>query len=92
MASAVVCKGEGAAPASLLKSGAPVAFRSLHSPTVTTDRRPYNNQVTKVGRYNDDDDYSGCDLVIPSFLSQGMLCFHTCGAPFLCIRSEVISF
>ncbi|KAF7064456.1 hypothetical protein CFC21_070758 [Triticum aestivum] len=68
MASAITFKG--AAPASLLKSGAPVAFCALHSPTVTTDRRPYNNQVTKVGRYDDDDDYSGCDLVIPSFLSQ----------------------
>ncbi|XBH98541.1 hypothetical protein VPH35_128037 [Triticum aestivum] len=36
MASAVVCKGEGTAPASLLKSGAPVAFCPLRSPAVTT--------------------------------------------------------
>ncbi|XBH65654.1 hypothetical protein VPH35_119217 [Triticum aestivum] len=64
MASAVACKG--AAPASLLKSGAPVAFCALHSPA---DRRPYNTQVKEVGRY-DDDDYSGRDLVIPSFFSQ----------------------
>ncbi|XP_044392887.1 26.2 kDa heat shock protein, mitochondrial-like [Triticum aestivum] len=75
MASAITFKG--AAPASLLKSGAPVAFCALHSPTVTTDRRPYNNQVTKVGRYDDDDDYSGCDLVIPSFLSQDVLDPHS---------------
>ena len=92
MASAVVCKGEGTAPASLLKSGAPVAFRSVHSPAVTAARRPYNTQAKEVSRYDDDDDYSGRDLVIPSFFSQGMLPFPTCGAPFLCIRSEVKSF
>ncbi|EMS54852.1 hypothetical protein TRIUR3_34013 [Triticum urartu] len=44
MASAVVCKGEGAAPASLLKSGAPVAFRSVDSPAVIAARRPYQGQ------------------------------------------------
>uniref|UniRef100_A0A453Q1Z9 Uncharacterized protein n=1 Tax=Aegilops tauschii subsp. strangulata TaxID=200361 RepID=A0A453Q1Z9_AEGTS len=71
MASAVACKG--AAPASLLKSGAPVAFCALHSPA---DRRPYNTQVKEVGRY-DDDDYSGRDLVIPSFFSQDVLDPHS---------------
>ncbi|XBI09161.1 hypothetical protein VPH35_136779 [Triticum aestivum] len=72
MAPAVACKG--AAPAALLKSGAPVAFCAPHSPDVYAARRPYNTQVKEVNRYDDDDnDYSGRDLVIPSFLSQGML-------------------
>ncbi|KAF7100274.1 hypothetical protein CFC21_101807 [Triticum aestivum] len=77
MASAVVCKGEGAAPAaSLLKSGAPVAFSALHSPAVAAARRPYNTRVKEVSRYDDDKD-DDRDLVIPSFFSQGMLPFPT---------------
>ncbi|KAM3209063.1 hypothetical protein ACQJBY_063635 [Aegilops geniculata] len=81
MASAVVCKGEGAAPASLLKSGAPVAFCPLRSPAVTAARRPYNTQAKEVSRYDDDDDddYSGRDLVLPSFFSQDVL--DPLGAP-----------
>ncbi|KAF7100269.1 hypothetical protein CFC21_101805 [Triticum aestivum] len=81
MASAVVCKGEGAAPAaSLLKSAAPVAFGAVHSPAVAAARRPYNTRVKEVSRYDDDDDdYSGCDLVIPSFFSQDVL--DPLGAP-----------
>ncbi|XP_037480572.1 26.2 kDa heat shock protein, mitochondrial-like [Triticum dicoccoides] len=63
MASAVACKG--AAPASLLKSGASVAFCALHSPAVTVARRPYNTQVKEVGHYGDDD-YCDCDLIISS--------------------------
>uniref|UniRef100_A0A453R4S9 SHSP domain-containing protein n=1 Tax=Aegilops tauschii subsp. strangulata TaxID=200361 RepID=A0A453R4S9_AEGTS len=78
MASAVVCKGEGAGPASLLKSGAPVAFCPLRSPAITAARRPYNTQVKEVSSY-DDDDYSGRDLVIPSFFSQDVL--DPLGAP-----------
>ncbi|XBI36463.1 hypothetical protein VPH35_121976 [Triticum aestivum] len=74
MASAVVCKGEGAAPASLLKSGAPVAFRSVDSPAVTAARRPYNTKAKEVSRYDDDDDdYSARDLVTPSFFSQDVI-------------------
>ncbi|KAF7100268.1 LOW QUALITY PROTEIN: hypothetical protein CFC21_101802 [Triticum aestivum] len=76
MASAVVCKGEGTAPASLLKSGAPVAFCPLRSPAVTT-RRPYSTQDKEVSRH--DEDYSGRDLVIPSFFSQDVL--DPLGAP-----------
>nr|CAI96503.1 22.3kDa heat-shock protein [Aegilops longissima] len=77
MASAVDCKGEGAAPASLLKSGAPVAFCPLRSPAITAAHRPYNTQAKEASRYDDDDDdYSGRDLVIPSFFSQDPL-----GAP-----------
>ncbi|XP_037468727.1 26.2 kDa heat shock protein, mitochondrial-like [Triticum dicoccoides] len=73
MASAVVCKGEGAAPAaSLLKSGAPVAFSALHSPAVAAARRPYNTRVKEVSRYDDDKD-DDRDLVIPSFFSQDVL-------------------
>ncbi|XP_037461212.1 26.2 kDa heat shock protein, mitochondrial-like [Triticum dicoccoides] len=80
MASAVDCKGKEIAPASLLKSGAPVAFRSVHSPAVTAARRPYNTQAKEVSRYDDDDDdYSGRDLVIPSFFSQDVL--DPLGAP-----------
>ncbi|XP_048543346.1 26.2 kDa heat shock protein, mitochondrial-like [Triticum urartu] len=80
MASAVVCKGEGAAPASLLKSGAPVAFRSVDSPAVIAARRPYNTKAKEVSRYDDDDDdYSARDLVIPSFFSQDVL--DSLGAP-----------
>ncbi|XP_037456733.1 26.2 kDa heat shock protein, mitochondrial-like [Triticum dicoccoides] len=80
MASAVVCKGEGAAPASLLKSGAPVAFRSVDSPAVTAARRPYNTKAKEVSRYDDDDDdYSARDLVTPSFFSQDVL--DSLGAP-----------
>ncbi|KAM3209064.1 hypothetical protein ACQJBY_063636 [Aegilops geniculata] len=81
MASAVACKGMETAPASLLKSGAPVAFGALHSPAFTVARRPYNTQVKEVSRYDDDgdDDYSGRDLVIPSFFSQDML--DPLGAP-----------
>ncbi|XP_073361451.1 26.2 kDa heat shock protein, mitochondrial-like [Aegilops tauschii subsp. strangulata] len=80
MASAVVCKGEGAAPASLLKSGAPVAFCPLRSPAVTAALRPYNTQAKEASRYDDDDDdYSGRDLVIPSFFSQDVL--DPLGAP-----------
>ncbi|XP_044441261.1 26.2 kDa heat shock protein, mitochondrial [Triticum aestivum] len=78
MASAVVCKGEGAGPASLLKSGAPVAFCPLRSPAITAARRPYNTQVKEVSSY-DDGDYSGRDLVIPSFFSQDVL--DPLGAP-----------
>ena len=89
MASAVACKGKVPVPASLLKSGAPVAFCALQSPAVTAARRPYNTQAKEVSRYDDDDDYSGRDLVIPSFFPQGMLPFPTCGARFLCLRSEV---
>ncbi|XP_037466616.1 26.2 kDa heat shock protein, mitochondrial-like [Triticum dicoccoides] len=79
MASAVACKG--AAPAGLLKSGAPVAFCAPHSPAVNAARRPYNTQVKEVNRYDDDDDddYSGRDLVIPSFFSQDVL--DPLGAP-----------
>ena len=88
MASAVVCKGEDSAPASLLKSGAPVAFCPLRSPAVTAARRPYNTQVKEVNRY-DDYDYSDLELVIPSSFSQGKLPIPTCGAPFLCVRSQV---
>ena len=88
MASAVACKG--AAPVSPLKSGAPVTFCPLRSPAVTAALRPYNTQAKEASRYDDDDDdYSGRDLVIPSFFSQGTLPFPTCGAPFLCVRSEV---
>nr|CAM96552.1 22.8 kDa heat-shock protein [Aegilops kotschyi] len=76
MASAVDCKGEDAAPASLLKSGAPVAFCPLLSPAVTAARRPYNTQAKEVSRY---DDYSGRDLVTPSFFSQDVL--DSLGAP-----------
>ena len=93
MASAVACKGKVPVPASLLKSGAPVAFCALQSPAVTAARRPYNTQfkVKEVSRYDDDDDdYSGRDLVIPSFFSQGMLPFPSCGAPFLCVRSDLL--
>ncbi|KAF7094469.1 hypothetical protein CFC21_096777 [Triticum aestivum] len=80
MASAVVCKGEGAAPASLLKSGAPVAFRSVDSPAVTAARRPYNTKAKEVSRYDDDDDdYCARDLVTPSFFSQDVL--DSLGAP-----------
>ncbi|KAF7094468.1 hypothetical protein CFC21_096778 [Triticum aestivum] len=80
MASAVDCKGKEIAPASLLKSGAPVAFRSVHSPAVTAARRPYNTQAKEVSRYDDDDDdYSGRDLVIPSFFSQDVI--DPLGAP-----------
>ncbi|KAF7095170.1 hypothetical protein CFC21_097392 [Triticum aestivum] len=71
MASAVACKG--AAPVSPLKSGAPVTFCPLRSPAVTADRRPYNTQVKEASRYDDDNDYSGRDLVIPSFFSQDVL-------------------
>ncbi|KAM3209066.1 hypothetical protein ACQJBY_063638 [Aegilops geniculata] len=80
MASAVVCKGEDSAPASLLKSGGPVAFCPLRSPAVTAARRPYNTQAKEVSRYDDDDgDYSGRDLVLPSFFSQDVL--DSLGAP-----------
>ncbi|KAF7100272.1 hypothetical protein CFC21_101806 [Triticum aestivum] len=82
MASAVACKGKVPVPASLLKSGAPVAFCALQSPAVTAARRPYNTQfkVKEVSRYDDDDDdYSGRDLVIPSFFSQDVL--DPLGAP-----------
>ncbi|KAM3194265.1 hypothetical protein ACQJBY_070751 [Aegilops geniculata] len=75
MASAVVCKGEDSAPASLLKSGAPVAFCPLRSPAVTAARRPYNTQADD----DDDDDYSARDLVTPSFFSQDVL--DSLGAP-----------
>ncbi|KAF7100277.1 hypothetical protein CFC21_101813 [Triticum aestivum] len=78
MASAVVCKGEGAAPASLLKSAAPVAFCPLRSPAVTAARCPYNTQVKEVSRYDDDND-DDRDLVIPSFFSQDVL--DPLGAP-----------
>ncbi|KAM3209065.1 hypothetical protein ACQJBY_063637 [Aegilops geniculata] len=78
MASAVVCKGEDSASASLLKSGGPVAFCPLRSPAVTAARRPYNTQAKEVSRY-DDDDYSGRDLVLPSFFSQDVL--DPVGAP-----------
>ncbi|VAI72097.1 unnamed protein product [Triticum turgidum subsp. durum] len=80
MASAVDCKGKEIAPASLLKSGAPVAFRSVHSPAVTAARRPYNTQAKEVSRYDDDDDdYSARDLVTPSFFSQDVI--GSLGAP-----------
>ncbi|XBI08394.1 hypothetical protein VPH35_136133 [Triticum aestivum] len=80
MASAVACKGKETAPASLLNSGAPVAFGPLHSPAVTADRRPYNAKGKEVSRHDDDDDEdSGRDLVIPSFFSQDVL--DPLGAP-----------
>ncbi|KAM3194266.1 hypothetical protein ACQJBY_070752 [Aegilops geniculata] len=79
MASAVACKGKEMAPASLLKSGTPLAFCSLDSPAVTAAHRPYNTQAKEVSRYDDDDDYSGRDLVIPSFFSQDVL--DSLGAP-----------
>ncbi|KAF7107593.1 hypothetical protein CFC21_108200 [Triticum aestivum] len=80
MASAVACKGKDTAPARLLKSGAPVTFCSLGSPAVTAARRPYNTQAKEVSRYDDDDDdYSGRDLVIPSFFPQDVL--DPLGAP-----------
>ncbi|EMS54470.1 hypothetical protein TRIUR3_33240 [Triticum urartu] len=71
MASAVACKG--AAPVIPLKSGAPVTFCPLRSPAVTTDHRPYNTQVKEASRYDDNNDYSGRDLVIPSFFSQDVI-------------------
>ncbi|XP_044460279.1 26.2 kDa heat shock protein, mitochondrial-like [Triticum aestivum] len=74
MASAVACKG--AAPASLLKSGASMAFCALHSPAVTVARRPYNTQVKEVGHYGDDD-YCDCDLIISSFDSADVLDPHS---------------
>ncbi|KAM3189393.1 hypothetical protein ACQJBY_067977 [Aegilops geniculata] len=78
MASAVACKG--AAPAGLLKSGAPVAFCAPRSPAVNAARRPYNTQVKEANRSDeDDDDYSGRDLVTPSFFSQDVL--DPLGAP-----------
>nr|CAI96507.1 23.5kDa heat-shock protein [Triticum monococcum] len=79
MASAVDCKGEDSAPASLLKSGAPLAFCSVDSPAVTAARRPYNTQAKEVSRYDDDDDYSARDLVTPSIFSQDVL--DPLGAP-----------
>ncbi|KAE8770446.1 22.7 kDa heat-shock protein [Hordeum vulgare] len=75
MASAVACKG--AAPASLLMSGAPVAFCPHNTTAVIADRRPYNTLVKEAIRY--DDDHSGRDLVIPSFISQDVL--DPLGAP-----------
>ncbi|XP_044957099.1 26.2 kDa heat shock protein, mitochondrial-like [Hordeum vulgare subsp. vulgare] len=77
MASAVACKG--ATPASLLKSGAPVAFCALPFPAVTADHRPYGTQGKELSRYAAADDYSGRDLVIPSFFSQDVL--DPLGAP-----------
>nr|CAI96508.1 23.1kDa heat-shock protein [Triticum monococcum] len=71
MASAVDCKG--AEPAGLLKSGAPVAFCAPRCPAVNAVRRPYSTQVKEVNRYDDDDDYSDRDLVIPSSFSQDVL-------------------
>uniref|UniRef100_A0A453R4V1 SHSP domain-containing protein n=1 Tax=Aegilops tauschii subsp. strangulata TaxID=200361 RepID=A0A453R4V1_AEGTS len=79
MASAVACKGKDIAPAGRLKSGTPLAFCSLDSPAVTATRRPYNTQAKEVSRYDDDDDYSARDLVIPSFFSQDVL--DPLGAP-----------
>ncbi|XP_044958120.1 26.2 kDa heat shock protein, mitochondrial-like [Hordeum vulgare subsp. vulgare] len=77
MASAVACKG--ATPASFLKSGAPVAFCPLNTTSVTADHRPYNTLVKEAIRYDDDDDYSGRHLVLPSFFSQDVL--DPLGAP-----------
>ncbi|KAM3209671.1 hypothetical protein ACQJBY_064010 [Aegilops geniculata] len=81
MASAVACKG--AAPAGLLKSGAPVAFCALQSPAVNAARRPYSTQVKEANRSDDEDDdnddYNGRDLAIPSFFSQDVL--DPLGAP-----------
>nr|CAM96554.1 23.6 kDa heat-shock protein [Triticum turgidum subsp. dicoccum] len=79
MASAVDCKGKEIAPANLLKSSTPVAYCLADSPAVTAARRPYNTQAKEVSRYDDDDDYSGRDLVIPSFFSQDVL--DPLGAP-----------
>uniref|UniRef100_A0A453R4V2 SHSP domain-containing protein n=1 Tax=Aegilops tauschii subsp. strangulata TaxID=200361 RepID=A0A453R4V2_AEGTS len=76
---AVACKGKDIAPAGRLKSGTPLAFCSLDSPAVTATRRPYNTQAKEVSRYDDDDDYSARDLVIPSFFSQDVL--DSLGAP-----------
>nr|CAM96550.1 23.1 kDa heat-shock protein [Aegilops longissima] len=90
MASAVDCKGEGAAPASLLKSGAPVAFCPLRSPAITAAHRPYNTQAKEASRYDDDDDdYSGRDLVIPSFFSQDPLGAPTSMARLLSLMEDV---
>ncbi|XP_044961697.1 26.2 kDa heat shock protein, mitochondrial-like [Hordeum vulgare subsp. vulgare] len=73
MASAVACKG--ATPASLLKSGAPVAFCPLNTTAVTADHRPYNTLVKEAIRYDDDDR----NLVLPSFFAQDVL--DPLGAP-----------
>ncbi|XP_044957581.1 26.2 kDa heat shock protein, mitochondrial-like [Hordeum vulgare subsp. vulgare] len=74
MASAVACKD--AAPASLLKSGAPVAFCPLSTTAITADRRPYNTLIKEAIRYDDDDDRN---LVLPSLFSQDV--FDPLGAP-----------
>ncbi|VAI72101.1 unnamed protein product [Triticum turgidum subsp. durum] len=73
MASVVDCKGKEIAPASLLKSGTPVAYCLVDSPAVTAARRPYNTQAKEVSRYDNDDDYSARDLVTPSFFLQDVL-------------------
>ncbi|KAI4976165.1 hypothetical protein ZWY2020_049772 [Hordeum vulgare] len=77
MASAVACKG--ATPASFLKSGAPVAFCPPNTTAFTADHRLYNTLVKEAIRYDDDDDYSGRQLVLPSFFSQDVL--DPLGAP-----------
>ncbi|XP_044961695.1 26.2 kDa heat shock protein, mitochondrial-like [Hordeum vulgare subsp. vulgare] len=73
MASPIACKG--ATPASLLKSGAPVAFYPHNTTAVTSDHRPYNTLIKEAICYDDDDR----NLVLPSFFSHDVL--DPLGAP-----------